>query len=85
MSDLDVLLAKLQNIEDKLSNIPPATATIPPEIIDTTEVCKRFNITEPTLRTWRRKKKIPSITIGNVIRFNWPEVVKSLETKSQGK
>jgi hypothetical protein len=85
MADIDLILARLQEIDDKLSNIKPAAAAPPPEIINTEELCKRLDISEPTAIKWRRKNKIPFIIIGSSIRYNWPAVIKALESKSAGK
>ena len=49
------------------------------EIICRDELCKRLNITEPTVIRYEKKKKIPSFRIGSAVRYNWPQVVKALE------
>lgn len=81
MSDIDVIMAKLNEIDAKLSSMPPGTAAPPAEIINSEELCRRLDISEPTLVSWRRKKKIPFIKIDGVIRYNWPAVISQLETK----
>lgn len=85
LADVDIIMAKLNELDNKISTLPAATAVIPPEIINTDELCKRLDISEPTAIKWRRKKKIPSFTIGTAVRYNWPAVVEFLQTKSQGK
>jgi excisionase family DNA binding protein len=49
------------------------------EIIDTSELCKRLAISEPSVIKWRRKKKIPFLRIGSSVRYNWPAVVRAIE------
>lgn len=49
------------------------------EIVDSKEVCKRLNISEPTLIRWRKKKRIPFFMVGSAVRFNWTSVIKELE------
>lgn len=51
------------------------------EIISTEELCKRLDITEPTCIRWRKKGKIPFLSIGSSIRYEWNTVVKALENK----
>lgn len=52
-----------------------------PEIIDRNELCRRLNITEPTVIRWEKKNKIPRIEIGSAIRYDWNKVLTSLERK----
>jgi hypothetical protein len=85
MADLDIILARLNDLDSKISNLPVATAPPPPEIINSEELARRLDISEPTVINWRRKKKIPFIKVDGVIRYNWPRVVEQLETKSTGK
>lgn len=56
-----------------------ATASSQTEIIDRAELLKRLKITEPTCIRWQKKGKIPFLTIGSAIRYNWPAVVQALE------
>ena len=81
----DQLLQKLEEIDAKISNIPQAATLVPPEIIDSKELCKRLNLSDETVMKWRKKKKIPYIRIGTSVRYNWPAVIEFLENKSTGK
>lgn len=76
----DVIINRLNEIDEKLS----VTNTIPPaqniEIIDRVELRKRLDITEPTAIRWEKKGRIPSFRIGSSVRYNWPKVVASLES-----
>ena len=83
MADIDIILARLDQLESKLSNLPIAAATARPEIINSEELCKRLDISEPTLIAWRKKRKIPFIQEDGIIRYNWPAVVAQLETKKK--
>lgn len=49
------------------------------EIIDRKELLRRLAITEPTAIRYGKRGIIPEISIGKNIRYNWPEVIKSLE------
>lgn len=84
MSDLDVILARLKEIDTKVSGLSPAVLPTPPEIIDSKILCERLFISEPTLIKWRNKKKIPFIKLDGVIRYNWVSVVSELEKPKRG-
>lgn len=49
------------------------------EIIDRAELCKRLDISEPTVIRWEGKGKIPSLRVGDRVRYNWHKVLKALE------
>ena len=74
------VMAKLENIEKMLNN-PGEIKKV--EIIDCRELCKRLNITEPTVIRWRAKGLIPFLNIGSAVRFNYLEVIEALETKNK--
>ena len=86
INPFDVILERLNGLETLIlnnsqnSNNSQADA----EIIDRAELGKRLGITEPTVITWERKGKIPSIRIGGSVRYNWPKVIEALE-KGGGK
>ena len=50
------------------------------EIINREELCKRLDLNEGTIIRYEKKGKIPRLSIGNSIRYNWPAVVEALET-----
>jgi excisionase family DNA binding protein len=49
------------------------------ELIDTSELCKRLSVTEPTVIAWRNSRKIPFIKIGGVVRFDWAGILLYLQ------
>lgn len=51
------------------------------ELIDTKELMKRCDISEPTVIRLRKKGKIPYVQIGHVVRFDWYKVVEALEKR----
>ena len=55
------------------------------EIIDREELCKRLAITSPTVIRWEKKGKIPRLSIGSSIRYNWHAVIEALENDSNKK
>ena len=55
------------------------------EIIDRDELCKRLALSEPTIIRYEKKGKIPRLSIGNSIRYNWPAVVEALESLANKK
>ena len=85
MADVDLILAAFNDLKELVLQNRNITPVVSAEIIDTKELCKRLDVSEPTIIRWRRQKKVPFIKIDGVIRYNWPEVVKSLESKSYGK
>lgn len=78
----DILLAELQELKVMIQASGKAEGSTAPDIIDGQELCKRLDISEPTLIRWRKKGKIPSFKIGSSIRYNWPVVVSQLEKNS---
>lgn len=66
------IAAVVSSKEITVDNAPPIT---------TKELCKHLRITEPTVIRWRKKGKIPYITIGSAIRFNLIAVMAALENK----
>ena len=78
----DVILSRLDQIESKLPGSVANISSPPAEIVDTEELCKRLDITKPTLSAWRKKGKIPFLQIGSAIRFNWIAVLAALEIKN---
>jgi excisionase family DNA binding protein len=85
VNPFEEILTELRVIKEQINAIPPGTIATPPEIIGTEELCRRLDLSEPTVIKWRKKKKIPFFTIGSSVRYNWPAVVQSLETKNQGR
>jgi excisionase family DNA binding protein len=81
MADLDILLSRLDQLERAVKDISIPSPQAPDEIIDTKELCRRLAISEPTCIKMRQQKKIPSIKIGNSVRFNWPKVITAIEQK----
>jgi predicted DNA-binding transcriptional regulator AlpA len=55
------------------------------EIIDREELCRRLNITEPTVIRLEKKGKIPRMEIGTAIRYDWNKVVAALQADKGGK
>jgi hypothetical protein len=51
------------------------------EIITPEELRTRLNISPATEIRHRKRGLIPFIFVGNVVRYNWPAVVQSLENK----
>jgi excisionase family DNA binding protein len=51
------------------------------EVIDSKELCKLLDITEPTLKRWRDKGKLPFLQLGSRIRYSKAAVLRALENK----
>ena len=47
--------------------------------VDTKQLCDYLGVTEPTIRRWKKKGKIPFFTVGSAVRFHLDAVIKSLE------
>jgi excisionase family DNA binding protein len=52
------------------------------ELLDVTELAQLLKVTEATVQRWDRKRKIPSIRIGNVIRFDGNMLADSVELQA---
>jgi excisionase family DNA binding protein len=65
-------------IAEAMPKYSPAPAV---EIIDRAELCRRLNITEPTAIRYEKKGKIPALRAGTVVRYNYADVLRSLEAK----
>lgn len=75
-------------IAKALSNHLPSAGSIegpkePIEIINSETLCKRLDISEPTIIRMRKQKKIPWLQIGTAIRYDFHAVVKALENKKK--
>lgn len=55
------------------------------EVIDQDELAKRLAVTKPTIITWEKRGKIPSLRLGASVRYNWPAVIESLENPKKKK
>ncbi len=75
------IIDRLNGLEAKIISSNDSPNSPKPEIIDRDELCKRLNITEPTVIRWEKKGVIPSMRIGISVRYNWPTVIESLENK----
>jgi len=75
------IIEKLNGLEAKIIGTNDSPTTPKPEIIDRDELCRRLDLTEPTVIRWEKKGAIPSMRIGSSVRYNWPSVVESLENK----
>ena len=75
--NISIHLREILNIMDNINNNSPPEYN---EIITQDELCKRLQISKPTVIRWVKKKKIPEIKIGGLVRYNYPSVIKALET-----
>jgi predicted DNA-binding transcriptional regulator AlpA len=76
-------LGKIENKLTEISNIKSQQAT--KEIIGREELCKRLAITEPTVIRYEKKGKIPRLSIGSSIRYDWGAVIEALEKQANKK
>ncbi len=74
----DTILHEISSLKELIAGARNA-ANDPIEIIDRKELQKRLGVTEPTIIRWVRKGRIPEITIGTTCRYNWLNVVQTLE------
>lgn len=82
MADVDLILAEFRELKEMIKNINQVSEAPAAEIIDSDTICQRLSISDTTLRTWRRKKQIPFISVNGTIRYNWPVVITALEKKN---
>lgn len=69
-------------IRKALTDFPNAvqvTQSEDDDIIDTDELCKRLDVSKPTLLRWRKKGKLKAMKLGGSIRYNYAEVLKSMD------
>lgn len=81
MADIDIILSRLNEIENKISSIHPISQNQPVEIITGEELCRRLNISAPSLIKSRKRGRIPFLLVGKSIRYNWNQVIAHLENK----
>jgi excisionase family DNA binding protein len=78
----DLLNQVKQAVREELNGSNPSVPVVNNgRPLTTKQLCKYLEITEPTVLRWRKKGKIPYMTIGSSIRFNLKDVLKSLEKK----
>jgi DNA-binding XRE family transcriptional regulator len=68
-------------IKKAIDSIP---TVIKAEIINRNELCKRLDISEPTVIKWEKEGLIPSFSIGSSVRYNWHTVLEALQKKKGG-
>ncbi|MHA8101466.1 helix-turn-helix domain-containing protein [Aquirufa nivalisilvae] len=78
---------QLDDIENRLITLYNQNKSPPIgiEIITQEELSIRLSLSKATIIRWTKKGKIPSIKIGNSIRYNWISTINSLEKKSNTK
>jgi excisionase family DNA binding protein len=80
------ILTQVREIHQRISNGDVGTPQYQHEHpIDTKELCKRLAITEPTAIRWRKRGKIPFMSIGSSIRYDWQAVLTALQAQKKGK
>jgi excisionase family DNA binding protein len=82
MGDIDLILSEFNELKELIKSRPVEQPAAVPEIINTEELCKRLDLSEPTLISWRKKKVIPFMRVGSSIRYNWPKVIEALEKRN---
>ena len=79
------ILTQVKEINQRIKEGAVGTSNTQQEHpIDTKELCKRLAITEPTVIRWRKKGKIPYLTIGSSIRYDWNAVLTALQAQKKG-
>lgn len=81
-AELSAIIAKA--IADNMAMQPGSTTgKEETEIINTDVLCKRLDVSEPTIIRLRKAKKIPFFTVGTAVRYNYNEVIKALENNKR--
>lgn len=75
----DLILTQIEEVKTILSTSSSQSPTKQIEIIDRAELCKRLDVSQPTVIRWERKGTIPCFRIGSNVRYNWHSVVSTLE------
>jgi hypothetical protein len=81
----DILHDEIKILKELITKLPIQTGSLPDEIIDRKELCKRLAVSEPTAIRLGRRGDIPEIKLGDSIRYNWRTVVECLDKKSKVK
>lgn len=69
-----------QAVRDEMSNMQkPVDIGLSNSPMTSGELAKYLKISEQTVLTWKKKKKIPCIQIGSAVRYNLQSVLKALE------
>jgi hypothetical protein len=79
LNPFDLIIEKLDGLENKIAVTSTVLTTQPAEIISRAELSKRLNLTEPSIIRWEKKGLIPCFRIGSSCRYNWPKVIEALE------
>ncbi|MFC3563572.1 helix-turn-helix domain-containing protein [Pedobacter lithocola] len=82
VGDFEKLVTK--SVEDALVRIQENQNKNVSEIVDGDYLCNKLNITRQTLACWRKKKLIPFTQVGQVIRYDFNEVIQSLGLTNKG-
>ncbi|OLY91792.1 DNA binding domain-containing protein, excisionase family [Cnuella takakiae] len=70
-------------INNMLQAQQPQSTPQPAEIITREELCKRLAVSEPTVRLYEKRGKIPFFKLGGSVRYNWPRIVEALESNNK--
>jgi len=71
---------QLQDIKLRLDDICNHSPPKQIQIITQEELSKRLGLSVDTIIRWRKKGKIPSLRVGNSVRYNWYSVLDALES-----
>ena len=74
VGELQQQVQQLQQQVQQLQHEPP-----PVELINGRQLCKRLQISEPTLIRWREAGRIPYLAIGGAYRYDLNAVIKALK------
>lgn len=77
------ILDQLKELNQRIANDGVSKPQNHENPIDTKELCKRLAITEPTAIRWRKKGKIPYLSIGSSIRYDWNAVLTALQAQKK--
>jgi hypothetical protein len=82
MPDIDIILARFDELKELVKTIQKPQSEVAAEIIDSDELIKRLQLSRATLVTYRKNRTIPFIKIGSSIRYNYPKVILALEKRN---
>ena len=85
----DAAVRKSQNRRrwsSQAGNLPPArigpgsesTAQVPPLLLDIHQLAKALAVSRTTVENWTRSRRIPSLKIGRVLRYDLQKVLAAL-------
>lgn len=77
----NLLISTLKSVLDARSQELPSAKDIPAQIVNGKKLADILGVSMPTIINWRKRGKIPFLSIGEAIRYDLNKVLKALEDR----